>query len=116
MEQVIPRPWLFDVPPDTAVVTTSYVTKDRQPILYVTHEYDEDEGVIWQFHCGNGDYDPGVLQLVRLDEILEMDGSIAELAGLPPGFCAKRPSAEDKWTTEGEALSHLEDNDSQEGS
>jgi hypothetical protein len=62
MEQVTPKPWPFDVSPDTAVVTTSYVTKDRQPILYVTHEYSEEEGVTWQFHCGNGDYDPGVLQ------------------------------------------------------
>jgi hypothetical protein len=102
MEQVIRGTWPFDVSPDAAVVTTSYVTNDRQPILHVTHEYDEEEGVLWQFHCGNGDYDPKVLQLVRLDEILEMDRSIAELAGLPTGFCAKRSSAEDEWIVEKE--------------
>jgi hypothetical protein len=103
VEQVTFKSWPFDISPDTVVVTTTYVTRERNPILYVTHERDEEEGVIWQFHCGNGDYSSDVVQLVRLDEILELDGSIAELAGLPLGFCAKRSSARDRWVIEKES-------------
>jgi hypothetical protein len=103
MEQIKNGPWPFDVSPDTAVVTTIYVTEKRQPILYVTHDYDEHEGIIWQFHCGNGDYNPTVLQLIRFDEILEIDSDIFELANLDIGFCAKRNSVNDKWIIEREA-------------
>lgn len=88
---------MFDVSPDTAVVTTTYVTRERKPILYVTHDYDAEEGIIWQFHCGNGDYGPNAMQLVRLDEILEIDSGIKELAGLPLGHCATRSSFTDNW-------------------
>ena len=102
MESLTHKPGRFDISPDTAVVTTSYVTRQMQPILYVTHEYDEEEGIIWQFHCGNGDYSSEVMQLVRLDEILELDGTVVELADLPLGFCAKRLNAESKWTIEKE--------------
>lgn len=97
MEQVNIKSWPFDISPDTAVVTTTYVTQKKKPILYVTHEYDKEEGFIWQFHCGNGDYDPSVLQLIRLDEILEIDNGIRELASLPLGFCAKRNSVVAQW-------------------
>ena len=89
--------WPFDVPPDLAVVTTSYVTQTGMPVLYVSHDLDSEEGVIWQFHCGNGDYDPGVLQLVRLDEMLRLDPSLGELARLPQGYSATRASTSASW-------------------
>jgi hypothetical protein len=102
MEQVTPVPWPFDVPRDTIVVTSTYVTKDLMPILYVTHEEDEEEGIIWQFHCGNGDYDPAVLKLVRLDEILSFDGDLVRVAELPLGFRAVRSSKAAAWVFERE--------------
>jgi hypothetical protein len=42
---------------------------------------------------------PSVLQLVRLDEILELDGRLTELATLPLGFCARRASPKKPWIT-----------------
>jgi hypothetical protein len=89
--------WAFDSPRDLAVVTTKYVTLDRLPVLYVTHELDEDGEVLWQFHCGNGDLDPGVLQLVRLDEIVGLDETLTRVADLPLGFSATRRDAGDEW-------------------
>jgi hypothetical protein len=89
--------WPFDVPPDAAVVTTSYVTKRGLPILEVSHEWDDEEGVTWQFHCGNGDYDPAVIQLVRLDEILRVDPALMALASLPLGASARRNSSDGQW-------------------
>jgi hypothetical protein len=67
------RAWSFDVPPNAAVVTTTYVTRERLPILLVSHEADEDGGISWQFHCGNGDDSPSALQFVGLETILQLD-------------------------------------------
>ena len=94
--------WLFDVPPDAAVVTTSYVTGQRMPILYVSHGFDEEEGVTWQFHCDNDDFSTAVLQLVRLDEVLRLDAGLDALATLPLGHLARRSSATAKWVIEKE--------------
>jgi len=96
MEPVTQK-WSFDIPPDGAVVTTKYVTQDGEPILYVVHECDEEDDVVWQFHCGNNDYGSSVIQLVRLDEILSIDPSLYELASLALGFCARRASRESRW-------------------
>src|SRR5271166_4980434 len=94
MEQV---GWKFDVPPDSTVVTTSYVTQERMPIVYVSHAHDPEEGIIWQCHCGNGDYDPSVLRLVRFDEILRLEPRVGELARLPVGYKATRAGTNDAW-------------------
>ena len=97
MEQVNDPDWPFDVPPGEAVVTTSYVTGGHEPVCIVTHEADEESGIIWQFHSGNGDYRPEVLQLVRLDEILGLDPSLRALANLPLGHRAERAKQTDQW-------------------
>jgi hypothetical protein len=75
----------FNVSPDTAVVTSTYITNDGAPVLEVTHEEDPEEGTIWQFHNGNGDYRGSVLQLVRLDELLQLDSTLTQMADLPVG-------------------------------
>ena len=82
------------------VVTTTYVTQEEMPILYVTHESGEGGEIIWQFHCDNGDYRPSVLQLVLLREIVQRDEGVAGLASLPLGCSAKRKNVGDDWTIE----------------
>ena len=89
--------WTFDVSPETAVVTSTYVTKESMPVRYVSHEVDENGEIIWQFHCGNGDYDMAVMQLVGLGEIVAIDGSLKQVAGLPLGHSARRAAIGDKW-------------------
>jgi hypothetical protein len=64
---------VFTLEPDAMVITSTYVTQDRLSILEVTHQYDEDEGHCWQFHCGNGDYSMEKMQMVRLSTILKID-------------------------------------------
>lgn len=97
MGQVDTARWPFDVPPETAVVTTAYITRDRMRVVYVSHELDEEEGVIWQFHCGLPDFGGDVLQLVRLDEILAIDPSLSTIAHLPVGYSAQRSETSDDW-------------------
>jgi hypothetical protein len=87
----------FDISPNTMVVTSVYVTQQAHPILCVSHEDDAEEGIIWQFHCGNGDYDMAKMQLVRLETILRIDPSVAEVADMPVGHAARRASKNDPW-------------------
>jgi hypothetical protein len=92
----------FDISEDTVVVTSSEVTSGSYPVLYVTHEDDEEEGVIWQFHSGTGNYSPEILELVRLGSILDIAPEVRDVADLPIGWAAKRASAHDPWNYEQE--------------
>jgi len=87
----------FDFANEAAVFTSTYVTRDGMAILYVVHGFDEEDGEDWEFHCGNGDYSTGKLQLVRLDTILRLDPSIVEVADLPIGFTARRAAVGAPW-------------------
>lgn len=87
----------FSIPENAAVVTSTYVVKENMPVLYVSHQYDDEEGEIWQFHCGNGDYDMNKMLLVSLDQILDVDSSLTELSDLPVNFKATRRFIGDKW-------------------
>ncbi len=91
--------WPFAVPPESAAVTTTYVTRDGMPILHVAHSLDEDGEVTWHFHCGNGDFSAEVLQLVRLEEMLRLDSSLVEVAGTPLGAEATRDRVGARWVT-----------------
>jgi hypothetical protein len=97
MEQVSDPRWPFDVPPDEAVLTTKYVTAQHMPILLVMHQVDEEDGVIWQFHCDNDDYRSEVLQLVQLKEVLALDSTVESLASMPTGYTARRERVGEAW-------------------
>src|SRR4051812_3845332 len=88
---------LFNISKDTMVVTSKYVTEEGFPILCVSHQQDPEEGDIWQFHSGNGDYDMAKMQLVRLGTILALDPTLLDLGSLPPGFEARRESQSANW-------------------
>jgi hypothetical protein len=87
----------FNIANNVIVVTSSYVTKDRLPILEVSHEDDEDGGSLWQFHCGNSDYSMERMQLVRLDTILAIDPTVLEVSDLKMGATAKRTAPGSPW-------------------
>jgi len=87
----------FGIGLDESVVTSTYVINDNLPILYVSNEFDEEEGQIWQFHCGNNDYDMSKMLLVRLEDILIIDITIGEVSELPVNFVAKRDCVGGDW-------------------
>lgn len=87
--------WLFNDPPNVAVLTTVQVLQGG-PILYVSH--DKKDGV-WQFHTGlvgNG-LDESDARVVALQRILELDPSIEQLAELPLGWVATRENVSNGW-------------------
>jgi len=84
--------WLFDDPPNVAVLTTYHIL-EGSPILYISH--DEDDGG-WQFHTGKivSEADAKVVSLKR---IVHLDSSVIELADLPLGWIATRSKIGDIW-------------------
>lgn len=85
--------WPFEDGRRVAVFTTTHVVRAGKPILYVSH--DADDGA-WQFHSGDL-VSTKDMMLLALEEILEIDPSIASLANLPLGYCAERRNPRSAW-------------------
>lgn len=86
----------FEPPLDTAVFTTKFVLDDNKTITYVTHEIEDGA---WQFFSDDSFKNfEEVARVVGLQEILDIDNSMLEIADLPLGFCATRKDKFGKWT------------------
>ncbi|MBS0659581.1 MAG: DUF2314 domain-containing protein [Verrucomicrobia bacterium] len=85
-------PWPFDQPPHCASFTTRQVLADDEPILFVSHDAD-DHG--WQFIGSSAEEED--CRLVCLESMVRRDPSVLELADLPPGWHATRPSPSSPW-------------------
>jgi|ERR1044071_1461736 hypothetical protein len=86
------RPWPFDQPRNCAVFTTRQVLECEEPILHVTHDVD-DHG--WQFLGSDARAED--VTIISLEEAVELDPSILQLADLPIGWHAWRSSVEEPW-------------------
>jgi hypothetical protein len=84
--------WPFDQGPGVEAVTTQAVL-DGAPILIVVH-YSDDRS--WAF-LEPGSLDPDESRVVSMGAILRLHPSIAEIAGLPPGWMATRESVATPW-------------------
>ena len=85
--------WRFADPRRVAVVTTRAIVVEKRPILRVSHD-DDDGG--WQFHTGDLVRIADAMVLA-LEEIVDLDPSVEELADLPLGWIATRASASSPW-------------------
>ena len=96
--------WPFDQPRDCAVISLKAIMTEGAPILFVSHDAD-DHG--WQF-LGLEPVDPKAAVVVALSEVVALDSTLLEIAGLPPGWCAWRDSPSAPWQRA--EASSLEDN------
>jgi hypothetical protein len=85
--------WPFDQPQNCAAITLRSIVFDGKPILYVSHDGDDDG---WQFLDG-GSFDMADAAIVGLGEIVRRDASVLELADMPPGWSARRQSVSSPW-------------------
>jgi len=85
--------WPFDQPPNCAVITVRPILFDDAAILHVTHDAD-DHG--WQF-LGLEDAEMEQATVCSLANIVRLDPSVLEIADLPPGWHAWRPSKSGVW-------------------
>ncbi len=91
------RDWPFPRSPEDPVFICSHVQQGG-PILEVTHDLDGD----WQFLC-DADHGEGTGEepvLVSLGEVVASDDSVAEEAGLVPGWTARRAARGAAWVHE----------------
>jgi hypothetical protein len=85
--------WPFDQPRNCAVLSLRQIFVDGDPILRVVHDED-DHG--WQF-LGSGDAREEDAYVVALQEVVELDPTVLEVADLPPGWRAVRRRIGDTW-------------------
>lgn len=82
--------------PDTAVITTVYVVRQQSPILFVAHFEDG----YWQFSGAEGEEgglpDEDYLVLA-LEEVVALDGTVADVSDLPRGAAATRATKGGEW-------------------
>ena len=81
---------------NTAVFTTKFVLDFQSPILYVFHY--KDDGA-WQFSGNENCYDDDY-RVISLEEMINIDNSILEIADIPLGYCAKRKDVDSSWNIE----------------
>lgn len=85
--------WPFEDPKNHAVITIKRVVNDGKPILYASH--DKDDGG-WQFLDG-GDVTQEDAMVVSLEQIVQIDPSLKDLADLPLGWYAERTALGQPW-------------------
>lgn len=85
--------WPFTDPEETEVVTLDRIVRRESPILLVSH--DADDGG-WQFVDGDQVFEENG-EVVLLGEIAQLDPTVLELAELPIGWHAWRPSLDQPW-------------------
>jgi hypothetical protein len=86
--------WPFDQGPRVAALTSRQVIEQGLPILSVVH-YAEDED--WAFTCGTTDASED-MRVIAMEQALNIDQTLAEIAELPPGWGATRTVAGGSWT------------------
>jgi hypothetical protein len=95
--------WKFADRPNVAVLSDRSIFKSDDWIAYVVHEADDDdnyndEGGSWQFHSSDTqNRDEREIMLVSLQNVVQRDESILELADLPKGWHACRSSKSSPW-------------------
>lgn len=85
--------WPFDQPRNCATFTMRQVLDGSEPILLVSHDED-DHG--WQF-IGASDAAEADARIVSLEEIVQHDLTVLEVADLPPGGRAVREKVGGSW-------------------
>ena len=78
---------------NTAVFTTKYVLYSNSPILFVNH-YDDG---YWQFCGAEDNLQDEDFKIISLEEIIQIDSSILEVADLPYEGEAYRENINSPW-------------------
>lgn len=78
---------------NTAVFTTQYVMRGNSPILFIYHF---DDGS-WQFSGIEDNLTDNDYMVVALEEIINHDPSVLEVADMPEGFQAIRNNKKGEW-------------------
>lgn len=84
--------WPFPDDVQSVAYCTAKIARERFPVLQVSHDHDGD----WQFLDATTD-EPGECVLLCLGCVYERDSTLSEVADLPRGWSAFRPSLVATW-------------------
>lgn len=84
----------FHDAPNTATIICSHVLEEHEPILYVSHDEEDD---MWQFLCGKEGHEESEARIVSLYSVFMLDHTVASLSEMPCGYFAERESNDSKW-------------------
>jgi len=90
------KKWVFDQAPNVAAITTRQVIDEGFAILVAVH-YKDDHS--WAFVCGTTSRTEDG-RVIRMEEALKVDPTLALIAALPPGWWARRSAVGAPWTME----------------
>jgi len=93
----------FSIPTSTAVFTSTYVMRDKHPVMCVSHSMDGE----WMFQCGNHGFSAKSAMIVPLGNILLFDRTLEEVSDLPLHHFATRAYMGDTWTYREQAMTSL---------
>jgi hypothetical protein len=105
MESTPKDSWPFDKARNCAAFTMRQVLDGTEPILLVGHDAD-DHG--WQF-IGSSDASVPDARIVALEEMVNLDPSVLEVADLPPGWQAVRNGPGLAWIRRPRPPSHRDE-------
>ncbi len=83
----------FDEDLNVAVFTTKHVIDGKDSILFVFHH--EEDG-FWEF-IGKQSVNEEDARIISLEEMIELDPTILDIADLPLGWKAERKNSNSKW-------------------
>jgi hypothetical protein len=83
----------FKEPRNRGVICSPGIVEGDVPILLLAHETDAS----WQFLDGETIRPEDAAVDAHLEEIYRLDSSIAEVANLPNGWSAERPTKDEPW-------------------
>ena len=75
------------------MITTRFVLEDKSPILYVFHYEDG----YWQFSGPEENLQDQDYKVIALEEIINIDPTVLEVADLPYKGKAYRETVSDEW-------------------
>ncbi len=84
----------FSDPENTACIVCRHVLENNMPILYATHDEDDN---MWQFLCGADNHENQDAKIISLLEATEIDPSINDLYEMPVGVGATREKMNEQW-------------------
>jgi hypothetical protein len=88
-------PWKFSEPPNLAVIASKNVISGNNWIAHVSHDADDGS---WQFLERSAEpLDECDAVVVSLENILQIDPSVADVSDLQLGWHAWRESKESPW-------------------
>ncbi|MEK7951693.1 barstar family protein [Luteolibacter soli] len=85
--------WPFDQGRDVVTMTSRGVMRGGEAI---THAYHDESDHGWQFYSASGAVMAEAM-IVAMEEIVKRDGSVREIADLPPGWMAVRTGPGAPW-------------------